>query len=224
MSFIEVKDLTKIYSVGGKNIFAVNNVSFSLREKEFTILFGPSGSGKTTLLMLLAALIKPNKGHIYVRGQDITKFSEDEAALWRRKNVGFIFQTINLVDFLNVLENVMLPLYTAKIDVHELREKALKLIKKVGLEERVKHKPSQLSVGEQQRVAIARALINNPEIVLADEPTAHLDLETGKKIISLMKELRDEYGTTFIVATHDPEIVSMADRTIKMRDGRVILS
>ena len=224
MSFIEVKDLTKIYSVGGKNIFAVNNVSFSLREKEFTILFGPSGSGKTTLLMLLAALIKPNKGHIYVRGQDITKFSEDEAALWRRKNVGFIFQTINLVDFLNVLENVMLPLYTAKIDVHELREKALKLIKRVGLEERVKHKPSQLSVGEQQRVAIARALINNPEIVLADEPTAHLDLETGKKIISLMKELRDEYGTTFIVATHDPEIVSMADRTIKMRDGGVILS
>ncbi|MEX2702677.1 MAG: ABC transporter ATP-binding protein [Candidatus Baldrarchaeota archaeon] len=224
MSFIEVKDLTKIYSVGGKNIFAVNNVSFSLREKEFTILFGPSGSGKTTLLMLLAALIKPNKGHIYVRGQDITKFSEDEAALWRRKNVGFIFQTINLVDFLNVLENVMLPLYTAKIDVHELREKALKLIKRVGLEERVKHKPSQLSVGEQQRVAIARALINNPEIVLADEPTAHLDLETGKKIISLMRELRDEYGTTFIVATHDPEIVSMADRTIKMRDGRVILS
>ena len=224
MSFIEVKDLTKIYSVGGKNIFAVNNVSFSLREKEFTILFGPSGSGKTTLLMLLAALIKPNKGHIYVRGQDIIKFSEDEAALWRRKNVGFIFQTINLVDFLNVLENVMLPLYTAKIDVHELREKALKLIKRVGLEERVKHKPSQLSVGEQQRVAIARALINNPEIVLADEPTAHLDLETGRKIISLMKELRDEYGTTFIVATHDPEIVSMADRTIKMRDGRVILS
>ena len=150
--------------------------------------------------------------------------AKDEAALWRRKNVGFIFQTINLVDFLNVLENVMLPLYTAKIDVHELREKALKLIKRVGLEERVKHKPSQLSVGEQQRVAIARALINNPEIVLADEPTAHLDLETGKKIISLMKELRDEYGTTFIVATHDPEIVSMADRTIKMRDGRVILS
>lgn len=222
MSFIRVESLTKVYRVGGRDIFAVNDVSFSVDEEEFIVLFGPSGSGKTTLLMLLAALIKPNKGRIYIKDQDITRFGDDEAALWRRENIGFVFQTINLIDFLNVLENVMLPLYTAKIDHRELKERALELIERVGLMERVKHRPSQLSVGEQQRVAIARALINDPDIVLADEPTAHLDFETGKRIISLMKELRDEYGTTFIVATHDPEIMSMADRNIKMRDGKII--
>lgn len=222
MSFIRVESLTKVYRVGGRDIFAVNDVSFSVDEEEFIVLFGPSGSGKTTLLMLLAALIKPNKGRIYIKDQDITRFGDNEAALWRRENIGFVFQTINLIDFLNVLENVMLPLYTAKIDHRELKERALELIERVGLMERVKHRPSQLSVGEQQRVAIARALINDPDIVLADEPTAHLDFETGKRIISLMKELRDEYGTTFIVATHDPEIMSMADRNIKMRDGKII--
>lgn len=124
--------------------------------------------------------------------------------MWRKENIGFIFQTINLVEFLNVLENVMLPLYTAKTNLDELRNRALELIKRVGLEGRIKHLPSQLSVGEQQRVAIARALINNPSLVLADEPTAHLYFETEKKIVSLMRELRDEYGTTFIIATHDP--------------------
>jgi len=222
MKIVKVERLTKIYKVGRREIYAVNNINFTVNEGEFLILFGPSGSGKSTLLMLLAALMKPSSGKIYIKGKDITSFSENEAATWRRENIGFVFQTINLADFLNVLENVMLPLYTAKINLKELRSKALKLIERVGLKDRVKHLPSQLSVGEQQRVAIARALINNPALILADEPTAHLDSETGGKIISLMRELGEEYGTTFIIATHDPEIISKSDRMIKMRDGKII--
>ena len=172
--------------------------------------------------MLLGALIKPSEGRIIYDGQDITRFSEDEAAEWRQKNIGFVFQKINLIEFLNALDNVLLPLYPLNVDFSVLEKKALKLLERVGLSERVTHKPAQLSVGEQQRVAIARALIGDPKVVLADEPTAHLDTETGKKIIKLMKELNEELGVTFIVSTHDPEMTSVADRIIKIRDGKIV--
>jgi len=219
---ITVEKVTKIYKMGEKEIYAVREVSFEVEKSEFIILFGPSGSGKTTLLMLLGALIKPSEGRIIYDGQDITRFSEDEAAEWRQKNIGFVFQKINLIEFLNALDNVLLPLYPLNVDFSVLEKKALKLLERVGLSERVTHKPAQLSVGEQQRVAIARALIGDPKVVLADEPTAHLDTETGKKIIKLMKELNEELGVTFIVSTHDPEMTSVADRIIKIRDGKIV--
>ncbi|MGQ4834176.1 MAG: ABC transporter ATP-binding protein [Candidatus Asgardarchaeia archaeon] len=222
MKQVVVENLTKIYTVGKGKIYAVNNVNFTIEKGEFIILFGPSGSGKTTLLMLLGALIKPTSGTILYDSTDITKFSEDSAAAWRQKNLGFVFQKINLIDFLNAIDNVLLPIYPLDVDIKSFEEKARKLLERVGLANRINHKPAQLSVGEQQRVAIARALINDPQIVLADEPTAHLDSETGKKIIELMKELNDEMNVTFVVSTHDPDIISVADRVIKIRDGKIV--
>ncbi|MGQ4834153.1 MAG: ABC transporter ATP-binding protein [Candidatus Asgardarchaeia archaeon] len=222
MTKIQVKNVSKFYQVASKKIYAIRNVNLEIEQGEFIILFGPSGSGKTTLLMLLGAIIKPSKGRILYERVDITHFSEDEAAKWRHKNIGFIFQKINLIEFLNVLDNVVLPMYPYIDDLDKIKNKAYKLIDRVGLTHRINHKPAQLSVGEQQRVAIARALINDPQTVLADEPTAHLDTETGRKIINLMKELRDEKGITFIVSTHDPEIAVIADRIIKIRDGKIL--
>ena len=222
MSQIKIENVTKVYKVGGSKIYAVRDVNLEIEKGEFISLFGPSGSGKTTLLMLLGSIIKPTSGKILFDGTDITTFSEDKAAEWRQKNIGFVFQKINLVEFLDALDNVLLPLYPLNVDFESLKKRALKLIERVGLSDRVNHKPAQLSVGEQQRVAIARALIGNPKVVLADEPTAHLDTETGKKIISLMKELNEEFGVTFIVSTHDPEMVSSADRIVKIRDGRIV--
>ncbi|MHA1616160.1 MAG: ABC transporter ATP-binding protein [Candidatus Njordarchaeales archaeon] len=207
--------------MGDKKIYAVKDVSLRIKQGEFVAIFGPSGSGKTTLLMLLAAIIKPTSGEIFYDNLDITKLSESEAAKWRYENIGFIPQKINLIEFLNVLDNVLAPTYPYVKDFEKAKERALELINRVGLGHRIKHKPAQLSVGEQQRVAIARALINNPKVVLADEPTAHLDTETGKRIVMLMKELRDEYNVTFIVSTHDPEIAKIADRIIEIRDGKI---
>ncbi|MCD6485127.1 MAG: ABC transporter ATP-binding protein [Candidatus Odinarchaeota archaeon] len=222
MNFIEIKNLTKIYEMGNKKIYAVNNVNLTVNKEEFIILFGPSGSGKTTLLLLLGGLIKPTSGSIIVEGQDITKLRVSALVRWRQKNVGFIFQKINLIDFLDVYDNVIVPIVPFKINLNDSKKKAHELIERVGLKERTSHRPSQLSVGEQQRVAIARALITEPKIVLADEPTAHLDTETGKKIVKLMKELQKRFKSTFIVSTHDPELLNLADRIVKMRDGKVI--
>ena len=221
MSFIETKNLVKIYRVGNKKIYAVNNINLKINKNEMIILFGPSGSGKTTLLLLLGALIRPTSGKIFVDGNEITKLSESKAVEWRRKNIGFVFQKINLIDFLNVYDNVIVPLAPSNIKSAEVKKRALNLIEKVGLRDRINHKPSQLSVGEQQRVAIARALITNPRIVLADEPTSHLDSETGKEIVTLMKKLQKDLQITFVVSTHDPDLLSLADRRVRMRDGKV---
>ena len=221
MSFIETKNLVKIYRVGNKKIYAVNNINLKINKNEMVILFGPSGSGKTTLLLLLGALIRPTSGKIFVDGNEITKLSESKAVEWRRKNIGFVFQKINLIDFLNVYDNVIVPLAPSNIKSAEVKKRALNLIEKVGLRDRINHKPSQLSVGEQQRVAIARALITNPRIVLADEPTSHLDSETGKEIVTLMKQLQKDLQITFVVSTHDPDLLSLADRRVRMRDGKV---
>ena len=226
MTLFVVKKLTKVYAIGkGSNtrkIYAVRNVNLTINEGEFVTLFGPSGSGKTTLLMLLAAIIKPTEGTILFDGDNITKFSENEAAKWRQENVGFVFQKINLVEFLDVLNNVLLPVYPLNVDMTLYEKRAMELLDRVGLKDRLNHKPAQLSVGEQQRVALVRALINSPRVVFADEPTAHLDTETGKKIVNLMRELNQELDVTFIVSTHDPEMISVSDRIIKMRDGQIL--
>ena len=221
MSFIETRNLTKIYEMGKHKIYAVNKVNLRIDKSEFIIVFGPSGSGKTTLLMLLGGLIKPTEGNILIDNQDITKFSESKLVKWRRENTGFVFQKINLISFLDVFDNIIVPLIPSSEDHKKIKRRVLTLIDKVGLSNRVNHTPSKLSVGEQQRVAIARALVTNPQIVFADEPTSHLDTDTGKKIVSLMKQLQDELKITFIVSTHDPELLSLADRTIKMRDGKI---
>ncbi len=219
---VVVDNVSKVYRVGDSLVYALRGVSFEVSGGEFVSVLGPSGSGKTTLLLVMAALIKPSGGRVLYDGVDVTKFSPDQAAYWRYRNVGFIFQLLNLIDFLDALENVIVPVVPYERDWGKFVEKAKALLDRVGLSDRVHHKPFQMSVGQQQRVAIARALIADPKIVFADEPTAHLDLETGSKIVKLMKEISEEKNVTFIVSTHDPEIAKISDRIIEIRDGKIV--
>ncbi len=219
---VVVDNVSKVYRVGESLVYALRGVSFEVSGGEFVSVLGPSGSGKTTLLLVMAALIKPSGGRVLYDGVDVTKFSPDQAAYWRYRNVGFIFQLLNLIDFLDALENVIVPVVPYERDWGKFVEKAKALLDRVGLSDRVHHKPFQMSVGQQQRVAIARALIADPKIVFADEPTAHLDLETGSKIVKLMKEISEEKNVTFIVSTHDPEIAKISDRIIEIRDGKIV--
>jgi len=219
---VVVDNVSKVYRVGDSLVHALRGVSFEVSSGEFVSVFGPSGSGKTTLLLVMAALVKPSGGRVLYDGVDVTRFSPDQAAYWRYKNVGFIFQLLNLIDFLDALENVIVPLIPYERDWDKFVERAKALLDRVGIADRMHHKPFQMSVGQQQRVAIARALITNPKIVFADEPTAHLDLETGARIVKLMKEISEEENVTFIVSTHDPEIAKISDRIIEIRDGKII--
>ncbi len=219
---VVVDNVSKVYRVGDSLVYALRGVSFEVSGGEFVSVLGPSGSGKTTLLLVMAALIKPSGGRVLYDSVDVTKFSPDQAAYWRYRNVGFIFQLLNLIDFLDALENVIVPVVPYERDWGKFVEKAKALLDRVGLSDRVHHKPFQMSVGQQQRVAIARALIADPKIVFADEPTAHLDLETGSKIVKLMKEISEEKNVTFIVSTHDPEIAKISDRIIEIRDGKIV--
>ena len=221
MKTIKVENVTKIYKKGKGQIYALRNVNLEVEEGEFVAIFGPSGSGKTTLLMVMAGIIKPTSGSILYDSLDITKLSESQLAYWRHENIGFIFQNINLIPFLNVLDNVIIPVIPFTKSGKVLEQKALSLIELVGLSHRIKHKPSELSGGEQQRVAIARALINNPKVVFADEPTAHLDTDTGSKIVKLMRDISVEKKVTFIISTNDVEIAKISDRIVKIRDGKI---
>ncbi len=222
MKTIKVDNVMKIYKKGKGQIYALRGINLEVEEDEFVAIFGPSGSGKTTLLMVMAGIIKPTSGSILYDSLDITKLSESQLAYWRHENIGFIFQNINLIPFLNVLDNVIIPMIPFTKNNKDLEQKALSLIELVGLSHRIRHKPSELSGGEQQRVAIARALINNPKVVFADEPTAHLDTDTGSKIVKLMKDISEEKKVTFIISTHDAEIAKISDRIIKIRDGKIL--
>jgi putative ABC transport system ATP-binding protein len=215
---ISVKNIGKALG----NVKPVRNVSFDVAEGEFLTVQGPSGSGKTTLLGLLAGLDKPDEGQIVVAGQDITGMTEDELALFRRHNIGFVFQSFNLISTLNVIENVAFPLFPERISRKDMTERAKKVIELVGLGDRLKHRPGELSGGEQQRVAIARSLINNPGIILADEPTGNLDTQNGEKVIGLLQELQKEKGLTLVLVTHDDKIAARSDRIIKLVDGRIV--
>jgi len=203
------------------DIRIIDDLSLDVKKGEFLAIQGPSGSGKTTLLALLAGLEKADAGSISVGEQDLASMSEDQLALFRRSNVGFVFQSFNLIPTLNVAENIALPLFPASIPARELFERATKAAIDVGLAERLKHYPNQLSGGEQQRVAIARSLINNPQVVFADEPTGNLDTKTGEKIIELMRQLNREKNQTFVLVTHDNRIAGESDRIIKIIDGRI---
>ena len=217
------RNLTKDYSIGEYVVRAVDNVSIEIKNGEFIVIMGPSGAGKTTLLNLLGGLdsLNENGGVIYSHGVKISDMEEESLATFRLLNSGFIFQNYNLISTLTAEENVMFPMNLSGMRFGESRERAVKLLKKIGLEERREHLPFQLSAGEQQRVAIARALAVDPPVIFADEPTANLDKVTSKFIRDLFKDLRD-LKKTIIIATHDDQLIDLADRVILFEDAKII--
>jgi len=219
---IETVNLTKIYRLGPVEVRALYDVNLKVRRGEMVAVVGPSGSGKTTLLNMIGGLDKPTRGKVYIEGMDITRMDDKELAILRRKKIGFVFQFYNLIPVLDAYENVELPLIITGVPEEERRRRVERLLKLVGLEDRMHHRPDELSGGEQQKVAIARALANNPSIILADEPTGDLDTETGMKIMNLLKEISREEKVTVVVVTHDPQVAAIADRRIHLRDGRII--
>lgn len=215
---VTVKNLSKSF---GK-VKAVDNVSFDILENEFLVIMGKSGSGKSTLLSLLSGLEKGDFGEVDFNGSLISSMDEEELALFRRHNVGIVFQSFNLIASLNVVENVAFPLFPEKISRDEILSRGRDLAEKVGLGHRLGHYPSELSGGEKQRVAIARALINNPTVVFADEPTGNLDSKTGEDIIAYLKKLNMDQNLTVVLVTHDVSISEAADRVIELKDGVII--
>ncbi len=222
MALIEVKNLSKIYKNNGTKTKALQGVSFNIDEGEFVSIVGPSGSGKSTLMHILGFLDRPTSGEYFFEGKNVKNFSDDELAYIRNRKVGFVFQFYNLLARTTVLENVLLPTtYTKEYDPKKMRERALKILDRVGLSHRVDYLPNQLSGGEQQRVAIVRALMNNPKIIFADEPTGNLDSASGKEIMEILQSLNEE-GNTIILVTHELYTSRHAKRIIKLKDGRVI--
>jgi putative ABC transport system ATP-binding protein len=218
---LQVQNIKKSYHMGRVVVPALRGVSFDVEEGEFLTILGPSGSGKSTLLHLIGCLDRPDEGEILFEGRNVLILNDDELAELRLKRIGFVFQFFNLLPRLTALENVKIPLALAGISDKEADERARKLLEMVGLGERLNHRPSELSGGEQQRVAIARALINNPKLVLADEPTGNLDTKSGWEIVNLMRKLNEDIRQTFIVVTHDPQIAEAADRIIYLKDGLI---
>ena len=219
---LSCENLTKKYGDVGKEteVVALNDVSFSVKEGEFVAIIGASGSGKSTLLHLLAGVDKATSGKVVIKDTDITKLNNNEMAIFRRKNIGLIYQFYNLLSILNVKENITLPcdLDGVKVDDKKVNE----LIERLGLKERINHLPNQLSGGQQQRVAIGRALVNNPAIILADEPTGNLDSKASSEIIDLLKFSNKKYNQTILLVTHDEKIAEEADRIIEISDGKII--
>lgn len=205
-----------------QEVMAVRDLSLRIGRGEIVAMMGRSGSGKSTVMHMLAGLERPSSGHVLYDGRDLAGLDEDALALWRRANIGLVFQAFHLIPTLSALENVAFPLYPEKLSVKERRERAAGRLEMVGLTDRSAHRPSQLSGGEQQRVAIARALVNEPGLILADEPTGNLDTETGLEILQLFRRLRDEAGVAFLIVTHDDEVAASADRVIEMKDGERI--
>jgi len=218
---ILANNLGKDYEIGDFIVRAVDDISLRIKESDFVIIKGPSGAGKTTLLNLIGGLDSPNKGVVYSSGVKITNLQEESLATFRLINVGFIFQNYNLISTLTAEENVMFPMKLAGMNLKEQRERALSLLKQVGLGDRREHLPFQLSAGEQQRVAIARALANDPPIILADEPTANLDKKTSLFIRDLFKDMKKD-NKTIIIASHDDHLIELANRIIIFEDGKII--
>jgi len=219
---IRTEHLSKVYRMGEIEVPALRDVSLEIEEGEFLAIVGPSGSGKSTLLNMLGCLDKPTSGAVFIGGVNTASLSENELAEIRREKIGFIFQQFNLIHSLNALENVALPMFFAGVNSNARIKRATELLAKVGLHERMHHKPSELSGGQQQRVAIARALSNNPAVIIGDEPTGNVDSETGDAIMGILEGLNRNEGRTIIVVTHDTEIAAHAPRVIRMKDGRVL--
>lgn len=221
-TILKLENVRKTYMMGEVRVPALQGVNFEVYEKDFVAVLGPSGSGKTTFLNIIGLLDRPTEGKIYIDGSNTLKLNDSELAELRLKKFGFVFQTFQLIPWLNALQNVEIPLTIAGVTVDKREQKAIELLRLVGLAERMTHRPLELSGGEQQRVAIARALVNDPEIILADEPTGNLDSKTGMEIILLLKRLNDERGATIVAVTHDKSIADKAKRIEYLRDGAIV--
>jgi putative ABC transport system ATP-binding protein len=217
---IEVQDITKIYKLGSVEVPALRSVSFSIERGEVVAIMGQSGSGKSTLMNVLGCLDLPTSGQYHLDGQNVAGLGEDELAEVRNRKIGFVFQQFNLLPRISVRRNVELPLtYNGNQSQKEIERRAVAILQAVGLGDRMHHRPTELSGGQQQRVAIARALINEPDMILADEPTGNLDSHTGAEIMNLLLRLNQERGLTLIIVTHDPSIASHSQRVIRLKDG-----
>ena len=219
---LKTEKMSRVYKLGGRQVRALSNVNIEIAKGDFVSIMGPSGSGKTTLLNVLGCLDKPTEGKVLLDGVDITSVAEKNLHKTRKHKIGFVFQTFNLMPWLNAIENVELPMEGTGKTKAEMRERAIELLDMVGLSERKEHRPQKLSAGEQQRVAIARALANNPAIVLADEVTGNLDGKTKLEIMKLLGKLNTEQNTTIVIVTHDGQVASMAGRILFLSDGKLI--
>ncbi len=221
MSLLELKGVEKIYQQGKIDVRALRGIDLTVEKGEFTTVFGPSGSGKTTLLNMIGCLDKPTKGQIIFDGSELNDMTKKELALVRRHNIGFIFQSYNLIPVLTAYENVEFAIRLTDANDKEIREKVMDILESVGLGGMVHRRPNELSGGQKQRVAIARALVKEPKLVLADEPTANLDSQTSDEVLEIMVKMNEQHDTTFIFSTHDPQVMDYANRLIEIRDGEI---
>jgi len=222
MRIIEVEEVTKVYGIDGVETHALRGVDLTIEEGEFSAIAGPSGSGKTTLLNMIGALDVPTSGKVRVAGQDVTAMKSGKLSNLRLHNIGFVFQAYNLIPVLTALENVEFVMLLQNVSKETRRKKATEMLEEVGLGELINKRPNQMSGGQQQRVAVARAMVSQPKIILADEPTANLDSETGASLLDLMRELNKEKGTTFLFSTHDSMVMDYSRRLVKLADGRIV--
>lgn len=220
-SIVRTKDVRKTYKMGDTTVEALRGVNIEIAQGEYISIMGPSGSGKSTLFNMIGGLDKPSTGKVYIDEVDVAQLDAYELAWLRCRKIGYIFQSFNIIPVMTALENVTLPMTFAGLSTDEARDKGAELLGRVGLGDRLMHKPFELSGGQQQRVAIARAMANDPAIILADEPTGNLDLTTGKEIIELLKEMNEVSGVTIISATHDMKMLDVSDRVVWIRDGKI---
>ena len=219
---IQVKNLYKVFRVGNEKVRALNGVDMTIYKGEFCAIVGTSGSGKSTMLNMLAGLEKPTKGEVIIAGQHLEKMSENQLVKFRREKVGFIFQSFNLLGTMNAIENVALPLTFRGVNKKVREEKAVKMLKLVGLPKHMKHRPNEMSGGQQQRVGVARALVLDPEIIFADEPTGNLDSNTSAEVLKLMRKVVQEQNQTMVMVTHDNHLAGFADRIFHIIDGKIV--
>jgi len=219
---VMIRNLSKIYQQGEINVTALNNIGLEIRRGEFLALMGPSGSGKSTLLHIIAGIDRPTHGQCFVQGVDVTQLNESELADWRNQNVGFVFQTFNLIPVLTAYENVELPLLLTRLGGRERRKLVLTALELVGLADRARHLPKQLSGGQEQRAAIARALVTDPSLVVADEPTGNLDSQSAQDVLTILQALSRSAGKTVIMVTHDPKAAAFGSRSIHLEKGELV--